>query len=201
MFKFWRDYHPPVHSEITGTYEAHKCLVRRWELGSHTGTHVDAPAHFFANGKTLDDIPLTEFLCRTRVLDAPVTTASQQLPQALFQDLDFAAEPKGILLRTGWESRWGSAEFYQDFPVLPAGLGRELVERGCRHLAVDFPLGIEVHEIFLGAGRLLIENLTNLGALSEATPLLIALPLRLRGAEAAPARVVAVEGLEAAIVF
>jgi len=119
------------------------------------------------------------------------------LPRELFAEADFVGVG-GVLIRTGWERRWGDPAFYRGFPVLAEEVIQALMAKGCKHLAVDFPLTLEVHQVALGGGGVLIENLCNVRAIREPRPLLAAWALRLRGGEAAPARVVAIEGLPAA---
>jgi len=193
MFKFPGEYHPPVEVEQTGTFERDRCEVRRLTLGTHAGTHVDAPAHFIPGGQTIDRVPLQVLFARTQVIDAGTRHEGAILGPELFADTEFE-RARGVLIRTGWERRWGSQVFYRGFPVLAEGVIEDLMARGCAHLAVDFPLTVEAHQAALGGGAVLIENLCNLEEIGEKRPLLAALALRLRGGDAAPARVIAVEG-------
>ncbi len=193
MFKFPGEYHPSVEVALTGTFERDRCEVRRLTMGTHAGTHVDAPAHFVPGGLTIDQMPLHVLFARTQVIDAWTEQEGAVLPQNLFAHTEFD-RAHGVLIRTGWERRWGGQGFYRGFPVLAQGVIEGLMARGCAHLAVDFPLTVEVHQVALGGGAILIENLCNVGEIREKRPLLAALALRLRGGDAAPARVVAVEG-------
>jgi kynurenine formamidase len=193
MFRFLGDYHPEVKVEVTGTYERDRCEVRRLTIGTHSGTHVDAPAHFIPGGQTIEQVPLDVLFARTQMIDAWTEVEGTVLPGALFDDADFA-RVGGVLIRTGWERRWGDAAFYRGFPALAGGVIQRLMARGCKHLAVDFPLTTEVHQVALGGGAVLMENLCNVAAITERRPLLSALALRLRGGDASPTRVVAIEG-------
>ena len=199
MFKFHGDYHPQVEVEITGTYGRNRCEVRRLVLGTHAGTHVDAPRHFVDGGETIEALPLEIFFTRTRVVDAWTDREDGVLGPDLFPAVAFApaggaGAPTGLLLRTGWEKRWGDPSFYRGFPTLGEGVAESLLRAGCRHLAVDFPLTVAVHEAVLGAGGILIENLCNVAELKESEPLLSALPLKVRAGDGAPARVIVIEG-------
>ena len=190
MFKFPGAYHPEVEMEQTGFYERDKCVVHRLVLGTHAGTHVDAPYHFFADGKTIDQIPLEWLVAEAVVFDLSGKGPGEPITEEEV-DVSKVGEGQVALIKTGWFRRWG-ADFYENPPRFPAELARKLVERGVVALAVDIPLSHEVHKVVLGAGRLLIENLTNLDEIRSERVKLLALPLKLRGGDAAPARVVAI---------
>jgi len=190
MFKFPGAYHPKVEVEQTGFYERDKCLVHKLVLGTHTGTHVDAPRHFFPEGETVDRIPLGWLLAEAVVFDLTGKGPGEPITE---EDLDVSKVGEGeiALVKTGWYRRWGR-DFYQNPPLFSPELARKLVGRGVVGLAVDIPLSHEVHRVVLGAGRILIENLTNLEEIRVERVRLLALPLKVREGDAAPARVVAI---------
>jgi kynurenine formamidase len=190
MFRFPREYHPEVRIEITGTYEQHRSQVRRLTLGTHTGTHVDAPRHFFAQGMTIDAVPLEMLVTPAVLFDAPGEPAAligrEHLP---------ASEVRGgeaVVIRTGWWRRWGK-DFYQNPPRLAPEAAAELLDADVASIAVDFPVGLDIHELVLGRGRLLVENICRLDELKARRFWLIALPLKVADGDGAPARVAAVE--------
>jgi len=190
MTKFTGEYHAKFASEITGTYERNKCLVHRIEMATHTGTHIDAPLHFIRDGNTIDKIPLEVLISTAHVIDLKGKGAGSVITA---KDVEHIKSYKnaGALLKTGWYHHWDTGDFYNNAPALAEEAARLLVERGAAFLAVDIPLSGQVHHIVLGAGRILIENLTNLDAITVKQIKLYALPLRIRKADAAPARVVA----------
>lgn len=191
MFKFWGDYHPEVEVEQTGTYERDQCMVHKLTLGTHSGTHIDAPRHFFPDGQTIDRVPLSML-----VTEAVVFNLTDKGPNSriTLQEVDCSrlAEGEAALFNTGWSCQWGKG-FYENFPVLEVEVAEKLMERGAASLAVDFPLGTDVHQAVLGSGKLLIENLTSLDQISADRVQLIALPLKFLEGDGAPARVIAVE--------
>ncbi|MHC5036460.1 MAG: cyclase family protein [Planctomycetota bacterium] len=193
MRKFPGAYHAPFKSEITGTFEKDKCRVHRIELATHTGTHIDAPMHFIPGGETIDRVPLERLVCTAKVLDLTHKGGGSTIDTA---DVEPARtfEGEGLLLKTGWYHQWDTGRFYEDFPVLTEEAAKQLIDRGVEFLAVDIPLSHEVHVVVLGAGKILIENLTNLDAVRAEKVRLIALPLKFRAGDAAPARVVAEMG-------
>lgn len=186
-------YHARVEVEITGRYETEKCVVRRLVLATHSGTHIDAPAHFVPEGLTIDKVPLSRLVCETAVVDLRDKQAKSVIqPADLLGRLD-NLRGKGVLLRTGWYKRWQTGDFYQDFPYLTDEAAKALVQAAVSFVAVDIPLSAAAHSILLGNGILLIENLINLDAITQPSVTFIALPLKLRDGDGAPARVIAIE--------
>lgn len=193
MPKFWGEYHAPYQEETTGTYEVNKCQVRRISMATHSATHIDAPAHFVPGGQTIDNVSLDSLVSRVVVLDAsPIAPRGRiTLEQCKGLDVD---ESKGVLIRTGWDKRWPLGTYFgADIPALDLDAAQYLASRGCKSLAVDFPLGIDIHTFWLGDGRILIENLVGLERITQKEPWLIALPLKVKDGDGAPARVVVAE--------
>ena len=175
------------------------------ELGSHTGTHVDAPYHFVADGPRLEDVDLSTFVGRGVLADV---TAHEPRQPITWHDLESVADelvPGAILvLRTGWSERFVGTPRYYDHPYLDPRACREVLGQGVATIAIDalnpdrtdvdgggaFP----VHELVLGAGGVIAENLTNLSAVTFAEPLVSMLPMRLGAdADGAPCRAAAFE--------
>ncbi|WP_101294106.1 cyclase family protein [Halegenticoccus soli] len=183
---------PPVRLDPHATRGADGYRVTEIGLGSHAGTHVDAPAHTEPEGKPVDALPLRRFdfdarLVDLRGLDAGEVVRAADLPEP---DCDM------LVLRTGWDDHWGTDRYY-DHPALAPDAARWCADRGYDLGfdtvgpdpvdAVDLP----AHRALLGAGCLLLENLTNLDGLPERFRIR-AYPLALVGADASPVRAVAV---------
>lgn len=186
--------------------------VSALELGSHTGTHVDAPAHTVAGGLTLDRIPLDELSGEALVLDAaarardhrPIGAVELGLEEHL-RGLDRV--PPIVLIRTGWDRHFGT-ERALAHPHLAVAVAERLLGLGMRVLGVDAlspdptggiaggddgegPVpGFPVHAAVLGGGGLIVENLRGLERLGSRARIGI-FPLPLADADGAPARVVA----------
>lgn len=167
--------------------------VSRLELGAHTGTHMDAPRHFLADGAGLDELPLDATIGPARVI-------SIAHPQAILSDELVAHHLKAgerVLFRTQNSERcWKNNEFFEDFVYISAAAAQYLVQRKVRTVGIDYLSvggyvndGIETHQILLGAGIWLIEGL-NLSAVKAGAYELICLPLRVVGGDGAPARAV-----------
>jgi len=154
--------------------------VQRIQMGSHTGTHVDAPYHFFENGKKIDDIPIETFIGRAAVIDMSYKLAKAKISWedlAIFEDL---MKPGNIvLLRTDWSKHWGTLE-YLNHPYLARAAAVEMVDGNTG----DFG----VHEVVLGKGGVIAENLNNLAAIQDGEWMINLVPLCLTGCDGSPVR-------------
>lgn len=176
--------------------------VTALHLGSHSGTHVDAPAHTVAGGRTMDRVTLEELVGEALVirvralegrrLDDHATIGVENLGELPTQ------MPAIVVIDTGWAAHFGTERALRH-PALGVEAAGLLIDRGMHVLAVDslspdptdaagtteFP----VHELVLGADGLIVENLTALDGLPERVRIGV-FPLRLAG-DGAPARAVA----------
>ena len=165
--------------------------VSSLHMSAHTGTHVDAPRHFFDSGEGVESLPLELLIGRARVIE--VTSARGIGPEAL-KGID--AEDIRVLIKTRNSRLWGSPEFHQDYVGVTAEGATYLVNHGVKVLGVDYlsveefrKPGAPAHHILLGGGTIVIEGL-NLRDVEPGIYELFCLPLRLVGADGAPARVV-----------
>ncbi|HRD67406.1 MAG TPA: cyclase family protein [Candidatus Competibacter sp.] len=162
--------------------------------GVHTGTHVDAPLHFLADGADVTQLALDA------LIGPAVVAALPDVDVVTAEDLDALNLPNDmqrLLLRTrnseGWQR--GDREFRADFVALTAAAARWVVARGIRLIGVDY-LSVQIfrgdpqtHIALLQAGVVIVEGL-NLAGVAPGSYELICLPLKLAGAEGAPARAV-----------
>jgi arylformamidase len=161
-------------------------------LSVHTGTHVDAPRHFFDDGGSVESLPL-EMLCgRTRVVELTTRRAVTAEDLAAF-DL---REDVRLLLKTHNSRLWGTPDFHEDFIGISEGGARFLVDHGVKVLGVDYlsveqyrAPGAPAHRVLLGSGVVVIEGL-NLRDVEPGSYEMFCLPLPVVGADGAPARVI-----------
>lgn len=171
-------------------------------LYSHAGTHMDAPFHFEVNEDTIDDFDVNRFICDAWVI--PVEAYSKQ--KIKLQDLgEFASLIKkgdGIILKTGWSLFVNEDKYREELPGIHESLANWLVKKEINMLAVEPPSIADVmdmkevtkiHEILLGGDIIIVEGLTNLNEISRDKVKLVALPLKIKDGDGAPARVVAME--------
>ncbi len=171
--------------------------VSALRIGAHLGTHVDAPAHFFREGRTIEAVPLERFVGAALRIGLGVLAPRALISRELLAPHEPAIRRLGrVVLDTGWSARWRQPGYFDAYPALDAGVAAWLVECGVEVVGVDAPSldypPHEAHRVLLGAGVLLVENLTNLRALARDEFELIVTPLPLVGVEASPVRAVAV---------
>ena len=166
--------------------------VSALHMSAHTGTHVDAPRHFFDNAPGTDALPLEMLLGRTRVIE--VTSRRGIGPDDL-ASLDLSEDVR-VLIKTHNSRLWGSPEFQQSYVGVTEAGARHLVDHGIKVLGVDYLTveefkrpGAPAHHVLLGGGTIVIEGL-NLRDVEPGVYEMYCLPLRIVGADGAPARVV-----------
>jgi arylformamidase len=161
-------------------------------LSAHSGTHVDAPRHFFDDGPGAEHLAL-EILCgRVRVIEL---TTRKAITPADLAGFDLTEDVR-LLIKTHNSKLWGMPAFQEDFIGVTEPAARFLVEHGVKLLGVDYlsveefkKPGAPAHRTLLGAGTIVIEGL-NLLEVEPGTYELFCLPLRIVGADGAPARVI-----------
>lgn len=167
--------------------------VSRLELGAHTGTHMDAPRHFLADGAALDDMPLDATIGPARVIRI---AHPQVILPAELEPHRLRAGERVLFLTRNSERCWNDSRFVEDFVYVSAAAARFLARRRVRTVGIDYLSvggylhdGVETHRILLGAGIWLIEGL-DLSAVKPGAYQLVCLPLRVAGADGAPARAI-----------
>ena len=169
-------------------------------LCTHTGTHIDAPAHLCSESVTLDMMPPETFWGLALLADVRGAAGRGIEISDIAPHADKLAEAGFLILRTGWEEKFGGEEYLTGFPTLSQEAAEYALSLGLRGFGFDTISADSVaseecpiHKTLLGAGALIIENLRGLGALPAGeTFLLAALPMPLAEADGAPARIMAV---------
>jgi arylformamidase len=165
--------------------------VAKVTLGVHSGTHVDAPYHFLADGATVDQLPLELLIGRARVVDM---TALDRIERADVERADLRDDIRA-LFKTRMSGQLRQPVFQEDFVYLTPDAATYLVQVGIKLVGIDY-LSIEkfgskdfgAHHALLGAGVVIIEGL-DLSEVEAGEYDLTCLPLRIAGADGSPARV------------
>ncbi|MDP2953383.1 MAG: cyclase family protein [Chloroflexota bacterium] len=162
---------------------------------SHTGTHVDAPRHFLDGGPTLDDVSLSTFVGRARVVELAV---SRHITPADLESANLPAGLQRVLFKTRNSQFWEEDRFRPDYCAITAGAAQWLVERGLRLVGIDYlsvdPPGsgsFPTHHILLKGGVTPLEGL-DLRGVDPGDYTLICLPLRLSHGDGSPVRAILV---------
>ena len=189
----WPD-NPPVSIErALDMGQGDAANVSKLSMGVHTGTHMDAPIHFFPAGKGIDTMPLTAAIGRARVIE--ISDAESIKTEELSPHQIQAGER--ILFKTcNSASCWQTNDFVKDFVYISSDAAQYLAERKVQTVGVDylsvggfFKDGAETHHALLGAGIWIIEGL-NLSNVRPGFVELICLPLKIEGSDGAPARAI-----------
>ncbi len=166
--------------------------VSTLHMSAHTGTHVDAPRHFFDNGPGVEALALDILIGRVRVIQV-TSRAGISAEDLAKEDL---SEDVRILIKTRNSQLWGTAEFRTDYVGVTESGARHLVAHGIKLVGVDYlsvePFktpGAPAHHVLLGAGTIVLEGL-DLRDVEPGIYDLYCLPLRVVGSDGAPARVV-----------
>jgi len=183
MLVFPGDIHPIFYQEDRGQY-----LISELHLSTHTGTHIDAPVHYLKTGCTIDTVPLSHLIGKCRVLD--VSEAGKSITaDHLNGRLDGVTR---FLIKTSYS---GTDRFEEVYPCLAPDAARKIAALGIKCVGIDSP-SIEsfsgdgsVHRTLLSCNCIIIE-LLDLSHIEEGDYDMVALPLRLKGLDGSPARVV-----------
>jgi arylformamidase len=186
---------PRFHDFATVSRDGY--AMSEYTLFNHIGTHVDAPAHQVANGATLDEIPLDRLITEALTIDLRSAGPGPAGLAVLGPHLDDVKPGDFVFICSGNSSNWGSDEYWAGWSYPDAEASRALVARGVSGIGFDGPsadpvdtTSFALHLIWLEGGCLILENLANLELLPSRCRVVVA-PMKVRGANGAPARVFA----------
>lgn len=168
---------------------------------SHTGTHIDPPAHLYADGATLDELPVSQFIGKALVVDCrslkegeAITVQHITRCGAKVKQADF------LLFNLGWDKLWGTPAYFGDYPCLDDGaldfiLAGNYKGIGFDVFGIDHIADTELprHKKLFAGGRKIvnIENLKNLHLCGDGLFWFSCLPLKTINADGSPIRAVA----------
>ncbi len=168
-------------------------------LGSHTGTHVDAPVHFISGGEPVDLLPPEKFVGAAVVLDLAHKPQGSEIVTEDLKSPLIDRDGLIVLLYTGMSKRWGDDSVRRNYTHLSPKAARWLVEKKVKAVGIDY-LSVEeygskdapVHKALLSKGVAIIESLNeNLGRFAGKRIFLVCLPLKIGGCDGSPARAIA----------
>ncbi len=165
-------------------------------MSAHTGTHVDAPYHFLADGETVEHMSLKTLTGRAYVLALPDV---ERITAEVLENAEIPPRTRRVLFKTKNSEYWaqGEREFQRDYVALSADGAEYLVDKGVRLVGIDylsiapFQATRPTHEILLKAGVVIVEGL-NLSKIEPGRYTFYCLPLKLGHSDGAPARVILV---------
>ena len=199
---------PKLH--IAYSHEEFGIMETLISMYSHTGTHIDAPAHIYADGLTLDRYPIEQFAGSAVIVDCRDLPKGVEISTQLIEkQVNAVNETDFVLFLTGYDKLWGSPDYFQNFPILSHEAIAWVNRRKLKGIGIDAPSfdpvtseeleqtadGLHHHRAILKTNHtLLLENLCRLDEISSGAFTLYALPLNTVNADGAPARIIAVVG-------
>ena len=170
------------------------CNVTQLEMGSHTGTHIDAPYHFDDKGQKIDQLELETL---TGSVSVYRISNSKEISLKEVKELPLEGKTR-VLFKTVNSARWqsGTTQFIEDYVYVTNDAAKYLVDTGIKLVGIDYlsiekygSKGHETHKTFLENSVILVEGL-NLSSVPPGNYELIALPLKIKDGDGSPARVI-----------
>lgn len=173
-------------------------------LYSHAGTHMDAPFHFGVSEKTIDEMPMTDFIAESVVIEIEnvhpgMLVTTNHVKHLAPNDI----KGKGLLFQTGWSRYWNDLDTYRNkLPRISEELAKYLVQAGIKLIGVEPPSVADVnnkeeltavHNILLKNNVTIVEGLTNLDKITSQWVTFMALPLKVENGDGSPVRALAFE--------
>jgi len=189
---------PDPAFEAIANVEDDGYAMTSYRMLNHIGTHVDAPAHQIAGGDTLDEIGLERLVTDAVTIDVshrdphgPVTLAE------LESDIEQVRAGDIVLFYSNNARNYGTNAYWTGWSYPDADAARALIERGVSAVGFDGPSAdpvdsttFDLHRVWLGAGRMILENVNNLDQLPARAQIVVA-PMKVAAANGAPARIFA----------
>lgn len=173
-------------------------LEKKITFYSHTGTHMDAPAHLIKGGKYLDQYDISRFYGSAIVVhlelneDKSIDLGVLNPVENQLKNIDF------LLIHTGWSRYWGTDDYFANFPVLTPEAAEWMAGIGLKGIGFDVISAdsadtrtYPIHKILLGSDMVIVENLANLDQLHEGAFEFSCFPLHFQQADGSPIRAVA----------
>ena len=169
-------------------------------LFSHTGTHIDAPAHLYENGKTLERFDASRFVGSALVIDCTGLSEGERIDMGFIRaGGELADKADFLLFRTDWDSKWGTDAYFGAFPCITEEVADFIVSSGKKGVGLDVisidPIGADLtnHRKILSQNTtFIIENLCKLKSVGSGLFTLIVSPLKFENADGAPTRALAI---------
>lgn len=199
MPTFSAHWHPVVKINQLGRVGFEGRNTREICIGSHTGTHVDAPLHFVAGGKSIDEISLHKLIGEVSIVDFTYLKENEYITVEMLQKNIITPR---MIFKFGWGKYWGDKKYYKDYPFFSVEATQYLIDKGIELIGMDTAspddsriiLGSnedsQIHKLLLKNSVVIVEYLANLDKITNYDGWnLIALPLKLKGCDGSSARV------------
>ena len=198
-------WHPVVEITQMGSHSVEGRESYKITFGTHTGTHIDTPAHMVADAvQRIDNLPLDVTIGKAKLLNIPKGPFGKITVQDVKNCGTTIQKGDRVVINTGWYKKWDTQQFFQEYPYITLEAANWLVDKGVIYVLMDTPSPDDprkklvagqpnpVHIAFLEKGVYISECLTNLDEIPSNEFELIVLPLLIKDADGAPVRAVAV---------
>lgn len=199
MLTFTAPWHPKVTIKQLGEIGKEGRETREITMGTHTGTHMDAPRHFVRDGKTIDTITLDRVQGKVTIVDFSSFNDNECVTKEMLKKIQITSK---MIFKFGWGKHWGNKKYFDGWPYFTKEAAQYLIDSGVKLVAMDtpspdcssIPFGVvcdsQIHKLFLENEIIIIEYLANLDKVTEYDGWrIVALPLKIKGADGSPIRV------------
>ncbi|KAB3531397.1 cyclase family protein [Alkaliphilus serpentinus] len=181
----------------TNTLEDNGFVEHLLAMYTHTGTHMDAPAHMIEGGKSLDQYSADSFIGKAVKIDFLDKPKGEIGVEDLLKYKDQLETADFLIIHTGWSEYWGTSKYFEDFPALGVEAAQWLMNYNLKGIGVDAisvdamtSIGFPIHNTFMKKNFLIIENLTNLLEV-RGEFIFSCLPLKVVDSDGSPIRAIA----------
>jgi len=181
----------PLNMYESNTIEKDGFKEKIIEFCSHTGTHMDAPSHMKIGGTNLDEFEISKFVGKALLIDIENENIIKEYEEDI-KNVDF------IVFKSGYEKYWNEEKYFEDYPCLSIETVKYLMNFNLKGLGFDaisidpVDTNFENHNILFNNDMVIIENLCNLEKINKKIFDLIVLPLKIKEADGAPVRAIAI---------
>ncbi|WPC39716.1 cyclase family protein [Clostridium sp. JS66] len=187
--------------EAASTYEKNGFKETLLTMFSHTGTHMDSPAHLFSQRTTLDSFSPEQFVGKGLVIDCSDLKEGEKITIKYIEAVkENADKTQFILFHTGWDKYWGTSSYFGEYPYITEEVAEYLLNSNKKGVGLDV-IGIDpiedenltIHKKLLAESNIvIIENLTCLDKVGDDLFTFCALPLKFKNSDGAPVRAIAI---------
>jgi arylformamidase len=198
---YWHEGKAPEVTTVFSIADGAPSNVTRWLIGSHTGTHIDAPRHFIEDGATVEQLPLEMFVGRTRVMDL-THIGDRTITAEDIQSKGLDGVTRVLFRTTNSDKRITKKEFSKDWVGVAPCAAQLLVDAGVQLVGIDY-VTVEApehsvewptHHILCGNNVIILEG-AKVGEIPDGEYFMCCLPMRLKGSEGAATRTILIEGV------
>jgi kynurenine formamidase len=187
--------------DVANTYEKNGFKETLLTMFSHTGTHMDSPAHLFPQRTTLDSFKAEQFVGKAIVINCSDLQAGQRISMKYIEAVkEKADKAEFILFYTGWDKYWGTNTYFGDYPYITEEVAEYLISSRKKGVGIDV-IGIDpildenltIHKkLLVETDIVIIENLTELSKVGNDLFTFCALPIKFENSDGAPIRAIAI---------